>query len=142
MNRRQRILFRTGAILCLVTAAAHGLGHLQGPRTPADETEAQLARLMTEHQLDILGTRLTMMQMMKGFSLGYSLFLAWLGAAGLVVAARAPGALRAVAVVNTLGAAVLLAVSLGHFPPPPIAFAGLIFLAFAGSLVGRASPTA
>ena len=120
----------------------HGLGHLQGPRTPADETEAQLARLMMEHPLDILGTRLTMMQMMKGFSLGYSLLLAWLGAAGLVVAARAPGALRSVAVVNTIGAALLLALSLGHFPPPPTAFAGLIFLSFAASLVGRAAPPA
>jgi hypothetical protein len=75
-----------------------------------------MRRLMMEHRLDILGTRLTMMEMMKGFSLGYSLFLAW------------------------LGAAILLALSLGHFPPPPTIFAGLIFAAFGASLLGRGSP--
>ncbi len=137
MTKLQRILFRVGAFACLVTAALHLVGHLQGQPPPRDETEATLQRLMTEYRMDILGVGLTMRELMHGFSLCYSLFLAWLGFVGLLLVRRAGREtwMRAVAATFALGAVALLAVSYRHFPLPPIVCAAVIVLGFVGSTI-------
>ncbi len=143
MTKLQRILFRAGAVACLLTAALHLAAHLQGQPPPRDETEATLQRLMAEYRMDILGVSITMRELMSGFSLCYALFLVWLGVVGLLLV-RAAGRetwMRGIAAVFALGAVALLAVSYRYFPLPPTVCAAVIVLGFAGANIpGGKSP--
>jgi hypothetical protein len=144
MTKLQRILFRVGAIACIVCAALHMVGHLQGPQPPRDENEATLQRLMAEYRIDILGVPITMQEIMSGFSLCFALFLVWLGVVALVLVGRAGHEpwMRRVAAIFAVGALALLVVSYRYFPLPPTVFAALIVLGFAGALIpGGKSPT-
>ncbi len=137
MTKLQRILFRVGAIACLVTACLHLIGHLQGGAAPRNETEATLRKLMTEYRADVLGVQLTMQELLSGFSLCYGLLLAWLGVVTLLLVSRAGREpwMRAVAAVCALGALALLAVSYRYFPLPPTICAAVILLGFAGATI-------
>ena len=137
MTKLQRILFRVGAIACLVTAVLHLVGHLQGGLPPRNETEVALRKLMTEYRMDVLGVKLTMQELWSGFSLCYSLFLAWLGVAALLLVRRAGGEawMRAMAAVFALGALALLAISYRYFPLPPTICAAVILLGFGGAII-------
>jgi hypothetical protein len=129
-------------VACLVTAALHLVGHLSGGPPPRNETETALRKLMTEYRADVLGVTLSMQDLVNGFSLCYSLFLAWVGCLSLLLVSRAgrESFMRWVAVVCALGATALLAVSYGYFPLPPTICAAVILLGFAGSTIpgGRA----
>ncbi|HEY7515440.1 MAG TPA: hypothetical protein VIC87_13225 [Vicinamibacteria bacterium] len=137
MTKLQRILFRTGAVACLLTAALHLVGHLAGQPPPRNETEAELRKLMTEYRADVLGVPLTMQDLVSGFSLCYSLFLAWVGLVALLLVRRAGPErfMRSVAVLCALGAVALLAVSYRYFPLPPTICAAVIVLGFAGATI-------
>ncbi len=76
--------YRTGAIACLLTAAAHTAGHLQGPKPPANDTEAELARLMASYVHPEVGR--TAFEPLGGFR-GSSLYSSDAGSHGAAVAA-------------------------------------------------------
>lgn len=142
MTRLQRVLFRIGAWACLVTAGLHLIGHFSGGPPPANETEATMQRLMKTYSFDLMGVQLTMGKLVEGYSLTYSLFLVLVGLSALAVIGAAPEggrAVRRVATLDALAAFALLAIGLGHFPPPPNICMAVIGLAFAGSLAGRSS---
>jgi hypothetical protein len=137
MTKLQRILFRTGAVACLLTSSLHLAGHLQGGPPPRNETEATLQKLMTEYRADVLGVQLSMQDLVNGFSLCYSLFLVWVGVMALLLVSRAGHErwMRALAAVCALGSLALLAVSYRYFPLPPTICAAVIVLGFAGSTI-------
>jgi hypothetical protein len=137
MTKLQRILFRSGAVACLLTASLHLIGHLSGGPPPTNETEATLRKLMTEYRADILGVRLSAQDLMNGFSLCYSLFLFWMGSLALVLVSRAGRErwMRSVAAVCAIGALALLGISYRYFPLPPTICAALVVLGFAGSTI-------
>jgi hypothetical protein len=120
-----------------VTACLHLVGHLQGGLPPRNETEATLRKLMTEYRADVLGVPLTMQELVSGFSLCYSLFLAWLGVVALILVGRAgrEAWMRRVAAACALGALALLAISYRYFPLPPTICAAVIVLGFAGATI-------
>src|SRR5262245_43657406 len=96
MSRVQRILFKTGAWACLVTAALHRIGHFSEHPKPANETQATMERLMETYVFDLMGVQLTMDKLIAGFSLTYSLFLVLMGATALAVASGLPEGARVV----------------------------------------------
>src|SRR5262245_51471909 len=96
MSRIQRVLFKTGAWACLVTASLHLIGHFSKRPGPANETEAALQRLMETYSFDLMGVSLTMSKLVDGFSLAYSLFLVLMGATALAVAGSLPEGARVV----------------------------------------------
>lgn len=140
MSRIQRVLFKAGGWASLVTAALHLVGHFSERPRPANETEATMRRLMETYSFDLMGVQLTMMKLVEGYSLTYSLFLVLMGLTALATATGLPdGArvVRRVAVLYALGSFGLVAVGLGRFPPPPNVCAAVIGLVFAGSLIGK-----
>jgi hypothetical protein len=139
MIERQRVFYRIGAWAWLLTAGLHLLGHFSGPAAPANPEEAELLRLMTDHVLDLMGVKLTMLKLVDGLSLSFSALLALVGLLDLAVVRALPQAGRLgtqVAALNAAGAGALLAIGLGRFPPPPLVCFGVILAAFAASLPG------
>jgi hypothetical protein len=142
MSRLQRVLFRAGAGACLVTAGLHLIGHFSGGPAPANETEATLQRLMRTYSFDVMGVKLTMSNLVDGFSMTYSVYLVLMGLSALVVIGGLPESariVRRIAMLDALAAFALLAIGWGHFPPPPNICMAIIGLAFAGSLAGKPS---
>jgi len=141
MSRRQRIFFSFACWVALLTAGLHMLAHVQGAPAPANDTEATLHKLMSSYEIDAGGTRLTIEKLMNGFSLAFSLFLAWIGALGLLALRRGdPKLVRGVALLDSVLAAALLVISAAHFPLPPTACIAVMWVGFAGATLGRSSP--
>jgi hypothetical protein len=134
VSRRQRIALRIAAWACLVTAAAHTAGHFAGPRTPESDEEATLLRLMTEHQMPIMGMQRTLGDFLNGFSWIYTLLHVTLAAlAFLVLRSRENAGLldQAVARLSALVALLLLVIAVRYFVLPPIVCGAVVFAAFA-----------
>jgi hypothetical protein len=126
--------YRTGAIACLLTAAAHALGHLQGPHPPANETEAELMRLMTSYVSPEIGR--TAFELLGGFSWMFSLYFLTLGASALLLLRlrRDDAALlRAFAAAQAVSLGLALAVSLAFFFAIPTACIAVATAGFAAA---------
>jgi hypothetical protein len=138
MSNPTLFAFRVGAWTSIVTALAHLAGHVAGPQAPQNETEAKLTELMTGYGFDLPGApHRTMMQLLDGFSLAFSLFLALTGVLALAIAKHrsvAPVLFRFTAVALAGGYGILLGFSLKYFFLVPTLCIGLAFLAFALSL--------
>ncbi len=114
------------------------LGHSQGAPPPANEAQATLFALMRSEVLDIAGSPLTVQTLTTGYSLMFSLLLVWLAALGLFVIRRgAPEVARGVARFNAAFMALLLVVSVMHFPLPPTICIAVILVGFAGASFGQ-----
>ncbi|MCL4819271.1 MAG: hypothetical protein KJ067_09020 [Vicinamibacteria bacterium] len=124
--------YRTGAIACLLTAAAHTAGHLQGPKPPANDTEAELARLMASYVHPEVGR--TAFELLGGFSWIFSLYFLTLGATALLLLRlrRDDGVLlRAYATAQAASLGLALAVSLAFFFLIPTACTAVAAAGFA-----------
>jgi small-conductance mechanosensitive channel len=143
MTKRQRIFFLVGAWGCVATSVIHMAGQLAPRPAPANETEATLLRLLSTYQKDFgLGILRTTLDFMNGFSVAFSLFLAWTGLAAVLVFRRH----RADAVfmllfsrVAAVFSAALLVVAVVDFFLPPAVCIAVVFLGFAGASIGSGS---
>lgn len=127
-----RWLHTAACVLILLIAAAHTMGHLQGPPTPKDDDEATLLRLFSQKQMDIAGRSLTLERINSGFSWYFGGTCALIGVAGLSLTRKGPAALRTFGVWG--GAFAVLATVIGalFWPWPPVAMtgvAGVLFIA-------------
>jgi hypothetical protein len=139
--KRQRVFFKIGLGVAALTAVLHGIASMQPNPPAANDAEATLYKLIATVGLDFGagGPRLTVEQILDGFSHSFTLMMVWLAALG-VVALRAGGAtLTAMARINAVGFAVLLAISVLHFPPPPTICMTVIVLAFGVASLGGES---
>jgi hypothetical protein len=134
MPNRQRIVFTIGCYLAFLTAALHMVGHVSGPQAAANDTERQLLDLMTTYALALPGVEgRTMMDLMNGFSLIFSVMLALSAGLGLIVLRRSDDLPQLLATARALAAAygVMLAISLTHFFIIPTICLAAIALCFA-----------
>ena len=144
MPARQLLIFKIGCIAAILTALIHLAGHVSGAPPPANETEVKLMDLATNYKAALPGgAHRSLMDLQTGFSLSYSLFLAMIGGAGIVVRRRASGdpvLMLAVARVFAGGGAVLLAISLSYFFIIPTMCLAFVTVCFA--IASVASPAA
>jgi hypothetical protein len=133
MSSRQRLWFRIGCYALIVTSVVHLIGHFSGPPPPANDTERTLLQLLQTYVIDLPGGGRTFEQLMSGFSLAYSIFMAWIGAIGLMVMRRTgdAGIQRGLARINLLGALAMLVLSLTYWFIIPTAFSAVVLVAFA-----------
>lgn len=107
--------FRIGSFVLLATCVIHVFGHF-GSSTPANDTERQLMELMTGYRLPSIDR--TMMDLLNGFSLFFSLFYLMTGELNLWLSRaykEQPGELRKVAVVNIIGLGIGTGLSYYYF---------------------------
>ena len=89
MPRRQLIIFTIGCWAAFATAGLHLVGHMSGTAPPANDTERQLLDLATNYRFPLPGgSERAIMDLMSGFSLAFSVFLALAGGLGLVIRKR------------------------------------------------------
>lgn len=142
MTRTERVALQVAAWTCLAEAAAHMAGHLSGPQPPANDTERALLKLFSGYRFDLMGSQRSLEDLMNGFSLVFSLFLATLGALTLLALRRLEAAgLRAFTWIAVLASGLLLAIGLRYFFLAPNAFAAIAFGAYVAALLaGRERP--
>jgi hypothetical protein len=140
MTRR---FFAAGCWVLIVMALVHLLGHYGMMANQGDgDAERQMLSLMRGERQDLgLGMVRSMMDIVAGFSLAFSLLAAGCGLFGLTLVRhehRAPGLLRQAAV-NYAGIfGILTAIALRYWFPAPLAFVAAAFACFAGAAaVGR-----
>ncbi len=139
MTRTQRVFFRTGAIVSLLTSGVHLVGHFSEPQVPPDERGRLLLDLVRSYRMDMMGSERTMWDLMSGFSLAFSLFLFVLGFFGLVLLRRLPNdaaTLRLVTAVSAIASGGLLAISVTYWFLAPTVCLAVATLGYAGALVG------
>ena len=73
-------LFRIGCIVMVLTCFIHLIGHFSNT-PPANDSEKTMLELMNNYRLPI---GITMMDLFKGFSLYFSLFLLFFGLTGFL----------------------------------------------------------
>ena len=144
MSKLPLVAFRVGAWTSILTALVHLAGHVAGPQSPKNETEARLTELMTGYAFALPGApHRTMMEFFDGFSLTFTVFLALTGILALAIA-KSRGAVpelyrfTAIALAGTYG--ILFGVSLKYFFLAPTVCLGIAFLAFAVSLAPGREP--
>jgi hypothetical protein len=123
-------LFQIGGAFLLLLAAVHAVS-LFVPLAPANETETQLVNLMTNYKFNLMGSMRSMMDLLRGFSMAFSLQALIVGAITLAFSNERPALLKRMALLVTLWLIALLAISLTHFFPFPSAFLSVAFLLFA-----------
>ena len=141
MTGRQRIFFRIGAWACVATAVIHMAGQLAPRPAPANETEATLMKLLTTYEKDLgAGFLRTTSDFLNGFSVAFSIFLAWVGLLALLALRRAdPEFLRSFARIGAIFSAALLVVSVVDFFLPPTVCLAVVFAGFLGAALGPRS---
>jgi hypothetical protein len=141
---RQLLVFRLGCIAAVLTAVVHLAGHVAGPAAPANDVERDIARLATTYGYEFPGgTRRTLMDLVDGFSLTFSVLLSAVGGVGFIVQKRGRAdAVLMTSVARVLAGAcvVLLVVSLTHFFIVPTIFIALVAVCFAMASVRAPDP--
>lgn len=142
MPPRQVWLFRVGCWVAIGVAVLQVLAHVIGILQPSNDIERQLVTLATEVPFAFpFGVSRTMMQVLAGSWLSFTVVLATLGTAGLVVAKRGhqdPFLVGGVARAFAIGGAALMALSLIDFFLVPTMCLALMTLCFA--LAGVENP--
>lgn len=140
-----RRLFAAGCWILVVMALVHLLGHY-GMMSNQGETDAerQMLSLMRGERQDMgLGMVRSMMDIVAGFSLAFSLFGASSGLFGLLALRHgrsAPGLLRPLTIAYAGVFGVLSGIGLRYWFPAPLAFILGAFLCFVGAVTAGARP--
>jgi len=113
-----RRLFTAGGVALLALGAIHA-SSLFEKMVPANDTERQLLGLMSSYKFNLMGSSRSMENLMRGFSISFTLAAWGLGALDLVLVRERLGLLKRVALVNVIWLAVMSAVSLTYFFAAP-----------------------
>ncbi len=144
MYPRQHWLFTVGCWVAIATAALHLVGQFAGQPEPASDAERQWRTLSTTVQFAFPGgTARSPQDLATGFGLTFSVLMAGLGVAGLMVARRAAtldavlfGVARTFAVVG----AAMMTLSLVYFFIIPTMCLALFTMCFALASVTPPAP--
>lgn len=133
----RRKLFLAGCWVMVLTGALHTVGHAQMMQMPSqqgvDANETQLIHLMSTYR--DAGTGRTMLELMLGFSLLFSLICFGIGILG-IFSARGGRPLNDLIVrFNAVMLALMLATSLVYFFAAPSACLGVAFALFTATAV-------
>jgi hypothetical protein len=97
---------------------------------PANETERQLLDLMANYKFNLMGSMRSMSDLMRGFSISFTLGAFGFGAIDLALSRERGGLLKRVALVNAIWLAALTAVALRYFFAAPLSFLVVALLIF------------
>lgn len=133
-DRWGRRLFVAGGIVLVVLGLVHSLSLIQKP-VPSNETEKQLLGLMTSYKFNLMGSMRSMDNLLRGFSMAFTLASLAMGGIAMAVRRERSGLLKRVALCNVLWLAAMTAVSLIYFFAAPTSFLVLAWSIFAAAWV-------
>jgi hypothetical protein len=82
-----RRLFKAGAVALVLLGLVHSLS-LFGKPLPANDTEKQLMDLMANYKFDLIGSARSMGDLMRGFSVAFTVSALGLGGLDLLLLAN------------------------------------------------------
>lgn len=131
--RRMQLFFRLGSWTLILTAVLHLAGHFADGQAAADETEAELLRLLATYARDYSGLERTTQDFLDGYSLSFAVLVFFIGVSNLVMMRVHHGrikGLRVQALLSALLSAALLVLSSIYFILPPLVCFGLCLTFF------------
>lgn len=126
--------FKTGAAAMLLLACVHAISLFEKP-TPANDTEKQLLDLMANYKFNLMGSLRSMWELMRGFSVAFTLWALGLGILDLAFSNECTALLKRLAFLNVLWLAAITAVSLRYFFAAPTSFLVAALLIFTAALL-------
>jgi len=124
-----RRLFKFGGAWLVLLGIVHSTS-LFHPMTAANETERQLLDLMADYKFNLMGSMRSMSDLVRGFSISFTLGAFGLGAIDLALSRERGGLLKRVALVNVIWLAALTAVAFRYFFAAPLSFLVVALLIF------------
>ena len=130
-----RWLYRLGAWVLILLGAVHFLGHLSLMSTqPANDVERELLGLMKGYKMP--GSGRSMMELLAGFSLTFTVLPVTLGLTGVLVASGLDGRrLRRLSLIAALCLAAETVVSILYWFAAPATFLAVATLCFAAASI-------
>lgn len=127
--------FKIGCVILILTCGIHLIGHFNN-RQPGSDEEKQMMHLMETYQIP--GAGVTMMSLLSGFSLMYSLWFLTLGTIGLMCTGRIMESYRRGflwTVTGFTGVAVLISAYYFFYAPTACVSAAFVFLLIGSFIV-------
>ena len=128
-EKRGRGLFKAGAVLLLFLGAVHSLSFFEKPM-PSNATERELLDLAANYHFNLMGSSRSMSDLLRGFSICFMVSVLAFGALDLMFSRERAGALKRVALINSIWLAAMTAASLRYFFAAPTSFLVLALLIF------------
>ncbi len=130
MFRRGRRLFSVAAILLILVAGLHALGHFSPP--PEDPAAQTVKASMEGYRRELpLGMRPSVRDILRSLSLTMTITLLLIGALDLLVARSVVPSLRPFALANVVGVGALVVLYGYYRVSPPLVTLALVWLVFA-----------
>jgi hypothetical protein len=114
-------LFRAGGVMLVLLGLVHTLSLIRDP-VPANETERQLFDLMNTYRFNLMGSMRSMSDLMRGFSMAFTVASIGLGTLDLILARERVGLLKHIALVNVIWMAALAGIAWRYFFAAPLSF--------------------
>jgi hypothetical protein len=128
-NNLGRRLFIAGAVMLVLMSAVHSISLFQKPMI-RNESEKQLAELMTNYRFTIMGSVHTMNDFFRGFSISFSLAILGFAALDFSVCRERSQLLNRVALCNVLWLGAMTAISWHYFFAVPASFLTVTLIIF------------
>jgi hypothetical protein len=116
-----RRLFQAGGVMLVLLGLVHTLSLIREP-VPANETERQLFNLMNTYRFHLMGSMRSMSDLLRGFSMAFTVASIGLGTLDLTVARERTGLLKRIALVNVIWLTALVGIALRYFFAAPLSF--------------------
>ena len=107
--------------MLVLLGLVHTLSLIHDP-VPANETERQLFDLMNTYRFNLMGSMRSMSDLMRGFSMAFTVASIGLGTLDLILARERVGLLKRIALVNVIWLAALVGIALRYFFAAPLSF--------------------
>ena len=107
--------------MLVLLGLVHTLSLIRDP-VPANETERQLFDLMNTYRFNLMGSMRSMSDLMRGFSMAFTVASIGLGTLDLILARERVGLLKRIALVNVIWMAALVGIALRYFFAAPLSF--------------------
>ncbi len=116
-----RRLFIAGAVMLVVMAAVHSISLYQKPMI-GNESERQLADLMTNYKFTVMGSVRTMNDFLRGFSISFGLATLGFAVFDFAVCRERTQLLKKVALCNVVWLAAMTGIAWHYFFAAPTSF--------------------
>jgi hypothetical protein len=127
-----RGLFKVGGVLLILLGLVHSIS-LFHQMEPENATEKQLLDLMNNYRFNLMGSLRNMAELLRGFSMAFTMGTLALGVLDLSLSAERDGLLKRVALINVLYLGVMTANSVRYFFAMPTIFLLMPLVIFAAA---------
>jgi hypothetical protein len=117
-------LFTIGALLQILVAVGHVIGHFAMPR-PANETEEKLVRMMSSYEKKVAGGKMSILESYDGLNISYGLFFLFAGVTNFFIRRKHKTLIKPLSFLNASTMAIGCVVSIVYFFWIPVVYFSL-----------------